>query len=36
MAHQSNVMQAYVTRYDPEPEDKKEEDTPEQEEEEEE
>ena len=35
MAHQSNVMQAYVTRYDPEPEDKKEEDTPEEEEEEE-
>jgi hypothetical protein len=34
MAHQSNVMQAYVTRYDPEPEDKKEEDTPEEEEEE--
>jgi|TARA_B100000035_G_scaffold3222_1_gene2770 hypothetical protein len=23
MAHQSNVMQAYVTRYDPEPEQKK-------------
>ena len=22
MAHQSNVMQAYVTRYDPEPEQK--------------
>jgi|TARA_Y100000289_G_scaffold2182_1_gene2109 hypothetical protein len=34
MAHQSSVMQAYVTRYDPEPEDKKEEDTPEEEEEE--
>ena len=34
MSHQSNKMVAYVTRFQPEPEDKKEEDTPEEEEEE--
>ena len=33
MSQQSDVLKAYVTRYEPEPEEKKEEDTPEEEEE---
>jgi|TARA_Y100000289_G_C3805657_1_gene91215 hypothetical protein len=33
MSQQSDVLKAYVTRFEPEPEEKKEEDTPEEEEE---